>query len=392
MFRLPSNSMEGTRFEYGFNSDTLRQVIDYWLNEYKWSERQPYINKYPHYTTKIQGLDIHFVHIKPEKATKTVPLLLLHGWPGSFREFYPVLDILTSKTNNKIDIDFEIIVPSLPGYGWSSAASKPGLGYPQMAVVFRNLMRRLGYKNWYIQGGDWGSQIASMMGTFYPSEVAGIHLNLCTSMMRKTVITQWLMSFYPSLFLEERFIPRMYPLKKFFSWALRETGYFHIQATKPDTVGAGLADSPAGLAAYMLEKFWTASNTTSLNFPDKAVEDKFAYTDLLDNIMVYWITNTMTSAMRIYAESYIKENRDYDLHNVQTKSPTWFARFPFELNYPPDFMVRHRYPKLKGVTDFAQGGHFAAMENPKLLAEDIVLAVRKFEEENPIFLGKPKTA
>lgn len=259
LYRIASPTHEGIQFQYGFNSRTLRKVVDYWLKEYKWKERETYFNKYSHYMTHIQGLDIHFVHVKPENRTNSVPVLLLHGWPGSFREFYPLLDVFTDKIY-KSDVNFEFIVPSLPGYGWSTPAMKPGLDVSNMAVIFRELMQRLGHQHWYIQGGDWGSQIASLMGAMYPKEVAGLHLNLCFPRTRKTEIYHLLMSFWPSLFMEERFVKRLYPLDIYYSNYLLETGYFHIQATKPDTVGAGLADSPAGLAAYILEKFSTATN------------------------------------------------------------------------------------------------------------------------------------
>lgn len=247
-------------------------------------------------------------------------------------------------------------------------------------------MERLGHKHYYIQGGDWGSQIASYMGSLYPKEVAGLHLNLCISRMRKTTVYHFLMSIYPSYFMEERFSNRMYPVTTFLKNYTLETGYFHIQATKPDTVGAGLADSPAGLAAYILEKFSTATNNAYRDTKDGGLTEKFSYDDLIDNLMVYWLTNSMTSAMRLYAEYYAKHNRDIGIENVQTKVPTWCAKFPHDFGNYPDFLLKHRYPSLKGSSIFDECGHFAAMECPLLLANDVILAIKNFEKDVPIFL------
>lgn len=313
-------------------------------------------------------------------------VLLLHGWPGSFREFYPLLDALSSPDSSTPRLD--LIVPSLPGYAWSSAAVRPGLGVPQMAVILAGLMRRLGHERYYVQGGDWGSQIASAMAAMYPRHVAGLHLNLCLPRTRKTHIYHALASVWPAFFMEQRFADRLYPLSSFLSRMLLETGYFHIQATKPDTVGAALADSPAGLAAYVLEKFSTGTNPAYRHAPGGGLTNNFSYDDLLDNVMVYWLTNSMTSAMRLYAENYTPENRALDVENVRVRVPTWCARFPHDFGYYPDWMIRHRYPELRGASDFDRGGHFASMEVPLLLASDMLLAIRTFEKESPVFKRK----
>lgn len=240
--------LEDANFKYGFNSDALQKILHYWKNEYKWKEREAYLNKFPQFKTNIQGLDIHFLHVKPADSTiKTLPLLLLHGWPGSVREFYSLIEILNNPQNIKDNgIAFEIIAPSLPGYGFSTAASKQGLGTAEMAVIFKNLMERLGHKNWYAQGGDWGSIIATNMALLYPDNVKGIHLNMCGSMTPATMLKMILGSFWPSLLVDAEHEHKMYPLGKVFSFLLEESGYMHLQATKPDTVGTGLNDSPAG--------------------------------------------------------------------------------------------------------------------------------------------------
>lgn len=165
--------LEGTNFEYGFNSNHLKQVIKYWRDGYlsKWELRQTYLNKYPHFKTQIQGLDMHFIHVKPAKASgrPVLPILLLHGWPGSVVEFYSLIE----KLKGNEEYDFEIVAASLPGYGWSQASAKKDLGYVEIAVIMRNLMTRLGYQKFYIQGGDWGSIIGSSLATLFPENVIG---------------------------------------------------------------------------------------------------------------------------------------------------------------------------------------------------------------------------
>lgn len=168
--------LEGAAFQYGFNSDRLQGILKYWRTSYldKWSEREKFLNQFPQFKTQIQGLDIHFIHVKPKvpAGTKVLPLMLLHGWPGSVREFYEIIPKLTSKSNDK-DFVFEVVVPSLPGYGWSQAASKQGLSPSRIAYIMNSLMTRLGHKKYLLQGGDWGSLIANYMATYFQDNVLG---------------------------------------------------------------------------------------------------------------------------------------------------------------------------------------------------------------------------
>lgn len=377
LFRFGPSPLENVGFQYGFTSQALRNVVDYWLTKYKWEEREQYLNKYPHFKTEIQGIDLHYIHVKPASG-KGKPLLLLHGWPGSFIEFYPLIENF-QKSGLESDAQFEFIIPSLPGYAWSSASVRPGLNTAHMAVILAELMTRLGHEKFYVQGGDWGSQVASHLGLFFPKRVLGLHLNLCTSLSLRTNLAILVASIWPRLFMDEMFVQKMYPLSTHFSQRLLETGYFHIQATKPDTVGAGLTDSPAGLAAYILEKFSTGTNKTYRDRSDGGLLEKYSYETLLDNVMIYWITGSMTSAMRLYAEQYTKENRNMGLDSIQVLVPTWCARFPGELAYLPNWIIKHRYPNLVGATNMPRGGHFAALEETELLANDIRKAIEKFD-------------
>lgn len=216
----------------------MKEIVRYWATEYKWRDRETFLNQYSHFKTQIQGLQIHFIHVKPnvEAQVPVVPLLMLHGWPGSVREFYEIIPMLTTPQKNR-DFVFELIVPSLPGFGFSDAAKKPGCGTAQMAVIFSNLMKRLGYHSYFVQGGDWGSGIASSMATLYPNHVLGIHLNFCVAQTNVALFKVLLGSVAPFLVISPEQKGKMYPLYDHISTFVRESGYDHIQSTKPDTVG-----------------------------------------------------------------------------------------------------------------------------------------------------------
>ncbi|TGZ54250.1 Epoxide hydrolase [Temnothorax longispinosus] len=295
---------EDVAWNYGTNTDALRKFLDHWSNNYNFEERERYINQYSHFKTNIQGLDIHFIHVKPSttEGKRVLPLLIVHGWSGSIMEFYKIIPFLTSP-KPEYDFIFEVVAPSLPGFGFSSAATIPELSALHMSVVLKNLMLRLGHDKYYVQGGDWGASVIHAMSCLYPQHVLGMHSNLCL------VLNKW------------NFLKSALRLSSFLPWAktkkavgfdgfglLAETGYFHIQATKPDTVGVGLNDSPAGLAAYIIEKFSTGTNPSYKKRADGGFLEKFTYDELIDNLMIYWVSNSITTAMRIYAELFTKSN------------------------------------------------------------------------------------
>lgn len=183
------------------------------------------------------SLKIHFIHTKDQtvKTKNVIPLLLIHGWPGSVREFYELIPKLTAR--QKDDVSFVVVAPSLPGYGWSEGASIPDLGPTEMAIIFRNLMLKLGYQKFLVQGGDWGSLIGSTVATLFPENVIGYHSNACWVFTPAAQFKTWLGSYYPSLFVPEKYTELFYPQGQKFKYLLEESGYFHIQATKPDTIG-----------------------------------------------------------------------------------------------------------------------------------------------------------
>lgn len=231
--------LEGIEHEYGMNTKLLQEIVEYWQKEYNWKERQAFLNKFPQFTVSVQGLRIHYLHVKPENPDNlnVLPLLLLHGWPGSVCEFYKIIPLLTTPQPGR-NFVFEVIVPSLPGYGFSEAAVRPGLGGVQVAVLFKNLMKRLDFEKFYVQGGDWGAIIGTNMATIFPEHVIGFHTNFSvTSNTLWNIIKLAVCSYYPTLLVREDQVHKVYPLSTNFVNTLLETGYSHLQATKPDTVG-----------------------------------------------------------------------------------------------------------------------------------------------------------
>ncbi|CAG4955195.1 unnamed protein product [Colias eurytheme] len=294
--------LEGIAFEYGFNSKQLDSWLKYWAEEYPFSARERYINQYKHYMTNIQGFNIHFVRVTPEGAVR------------------------------------------------------PGFGADKMAVVMRNLMSRLGYKKYYVQGGDWGALITSIMSTFYPNEVLGHHTNSPFLLNPWTSMVKYCSSF---------------PLHA-------ESGYMHLQSTKPDTVGVALADSPAGLAAYILEKFSTWTNLEYRSQPDGGLTQRFTKEQLIDNVMVYWVSNCITTSMRLYYETFHKRYLELRLEQIPTQVPTFVTRAKNEIYHTSDIVLKKKYPNLLKVTDLEDGGHFLAMELPEVYAQDVLTAITTF--------------
>ncbi|XP_013165393.1 PREDICTED: juvenile hormone epoxide hydrolase-like [Papilio xuthus] len=372
--------LEGIAFQYGFNTKAIEPWLKFWAEEYPFKEREAFFNKFPHYKTNIQGLDIHFMRIKPQvpAGVDVVPLIILHGWPGSVREFYEAIPLLTQQQPG-YNFAFEVIAPSLPGFGFSDAPVRPGLSTTQMAVIFKNLMTRLGFKKFYIQGGDWGSTTGSAMATLYPEDVLGYHTNMAITQGKQGGFKTMLGAFFPSLVVESHLADRMYPLSDFFAYLMEEFGYFHIQATKPDTVGVALTDSPSGLLAYILEKYSTNTNRNHRKLPDGGLERRFTKTQLIDNLMVYWSTNRITTSIRLYAEDLSTKNRQLEIDDYTTPVPTWAFQAKYEGVYQPPSILKTKYINLLGTTVLEDGGHFLAFELPEIFVKDVFKAVDEFK-------------
>ncbi|XP_011345635.1 juvenile hormone epoxide hydrolase 1-like [Ooceraea biroi] len=375
--------LENTAWTYGTSTTYLENILEYWRTKYNWSQRQALLNKHPQYTTNIQGLDIHFYYVKPhvpsDRNVKVLPLLILHGWPGSVVEFQKIIPMLTTPRPDR-DFVFEVIAPSLPGFAFSQAPVRPGLGPVQISVIFKNLMLRLGFNKFYVQGGDWGSAIVTHLASLFSDNVLGLHMNLCADLSITNVFWRLLGSIFPWFIVDNEYYSRMYPLSYHLSRNIEESGYLHIQATKPDTIGTAVAASPVGLAAYILEKFSTGTNAEYRFRTDGGLLEKHSIDELLDNIMLYWITNSMTTSARIYAENFNKTNRESGLENLPVNVPSACAAFPHEILYHPENLLQSRYTNLIQYNYLPRGGHFAAMEEPALLADDIFEFVSKTED------------
>ncbi|XP_076299674.1 juvenile hormone epoxide hydrolase 1 [Lasioglossum baleicum] len=374
--------LEDAAWTYGMSTTHLNTILDYWKDKYNWTERQALLNKYPQFKTNIQGLDIHFYHVRPtnlpkNKNIKVLPLLMMHGWPGSIVEFQKIIPMLTTPSADR-DFVFELIMPSLPGYGFSEGAVRPGLSSAHVAVIFKNLMQRLKFDKFYVQGGDWGAHIAANMATLFPEKIIALHSNMCSLSTGSSLFWSIVGTYFPFLVnVDSEHYNKYYPLSTALSTLIEETGYFHLQATKPDTIGAALSSSPDGLAVYILEKFSTWTNKGYRRRNDGGLLEKHSLDELLDNIMVYWVTNSITTSMRLYAETLSSANRATKIEHHPIKVPTACAAFPNEILLVPESILKERYANIIQYHHMARGGHFAAFEEPELLANDIFTFIKK---------------
>lgn len=313
-------------------------------------------------------MNIHFIHAKPDgKDLKkpVIPILLIHGWPGSVREFYEFIPMLINSAN-KLDVTFEVIAPSLPGFGWSDPATRKGLSTTKMSIILRNLMLRLGHKKFLIQGGDWGSSLGSNIATLFPENVLGYHSNMCVFPSSKSMIKLFIASFYPSAFIPPQHEHFSFPVKDKLKFILANFGYFHLQATKPDTIGNALIGHPVGLAAYIGEKF--------SKFIDTIGRDA-----ILDNLMIYYLNNIFTTAGRIYAETMSVTELSLHMSDIPTDVPTACARFYVDINHFIDWQLTHKFKNLIQSSYYPIGGHFAAFEVPDILYHDFREFVKKLK-------------
>lgn len=327
---------DGVTGQGGLPLADLREIVRYWLEEFDWPERQRDLNTLPHFRTLAGGLRLHHVHVRCRLARAT-PLLLLHGWPGSFLEFLPLVARLRS--------DFHLVIPSLPGYGFSDLPVTAGMSNARVAELLAELMAELGYQRFAVQGGDWGAGIATWLALKFPDRVMGIHLNYIPGSYAPFV--DGAVSAEEEAFLQQRA-----------RWSAEAGAYGHVQSTRPLTLGYGLSDSPAGLAAWIVEKFreWADPGST------------LVLSDVLTNVTLYWVTNTIASSMRLYLES---SRTPLALQaGQQVPVPCGIARFPHEMPFPPRSWIERGYDVVRW-TSMPAGGHFAALEQPDLLARDV---------------------
>ncbi|XP_026761182.2 juvenile hormone epoxide hydrolase-like [Galleria mellonella] len=371
-------SLKDAAWTYGINSEAFSQFFSNWIFQYKPEERVKFLNQFDQFKTNIQGLDIHFIHVKPKvkKGVKVLPLLLLHGWPSSVREFYEAIPLLTT-VRPGYDFVFEVIAPNLPGFVYSQGPVRPGLSPTKISIVIRNLMQRLGFKKYYIQGGDFGHSVGSGIATLFPNEVLGIHTNFPANFANKAYLAWILGAIWPTL-VEKEYTDRLYPLAKKVEFFLEEFGYLHLQATKPDTIGIALQDSPPGLAAYILDRFMIFTDVNNKYTEDGGLSKHYNHTKLLDNIMLYWASGCITTSVRLYKESVGNSEFEQVIAKIPTPVPTWALRLKHEIVFHPEFILKWKYPNFVGATTLDYGGHFAALELPEEFADDIFKAVKSF--------------
>lgn len=330
----------------------VKEVCAYWASKYDWRERERRLNRFPQFKTKLDGLDIHFIHVKSPVADAT-PLVLTHGWPGSVVEFQKVIAPLSDPVahGGKAEDAFHVVCPSLPGYGFSQKPAKTGWGVGRIADAWDELMKRLGYGRYIAQGGDWGSMVTSCIGSQHPESCLGIHLNMAIAPPTEA-------SMKDLSELEQKALAGMDHYGK---W---DSGYSKQQSTRPQTLGYGLVDSPVGQAAWILEKFW--SWTDCNGHPENALTRD----ELLDNVMLYWLPATGASSARLYWESFNSVPMD------PIRIPVGVSVFPYEIFKASRRWCEARYERLVHHNVLSKGGHFAAFEQPELFVDEVRAAAR----------------
>ena len=326
----------------------IKDVCRYWAEEYDWRQREARLNRFAQFTTEIDGLGIHFLHVR-SRHPEAMPLIITHGWPGSVVEFHKVIEPLTDPTahgGNAADA-FHVVCPSLPGFGFSAKPTTTGWGVDRIASSWAVLMDRLGYSRYGAQGGDWGSAVTTALGAQDGEHCAGIHITLAMS-ARPNVEGQ------PTP--EEA--RALEGIKYYADW---DSGYSKQQSTRPQTLGYALTDSPSGQAAWILEKFWAWTDC------DGHPENILGRDELLDNVMLYWVSATAASSARLYWESFGPKRRTPRKVTV----PTGVAVFPKEIVTPVRKWMEANYTDIRHWREMPKGGHFAAFEQPDLFVPEV---------------------
>ncbi|MDA9860856.1 epoxide hydrolase [Candidatus Pelagibacter sp.] len=339
-------------WKYGSNLEYMKEISSYWVKDFDWRKHEAEINKFSNFKSVVDDIEIHFIHEKGSGSNPT-PLLLMHGWPGSVVEFLHIIEKLThpEKFGGNIEDAFDVIVPSLPGFGFSDRPSKP-IGPRKMAAIFNKLMiENLEYKNYLAQGGDWGATIANWIGYDHSNFCKAIHIN-CLTMRHPDG---------PQSKQEEEW------QKRFDKDQIMQDGYRTQQATKPQTLSYGMMDSPVGIAAWIIEKMYSWSD-----LKDGDIESAYSKDTLLANIMVYIVSKTFNTASWIYYGRREEGGRFFPNDFKKIEIPTAAAIFPSEMSeWPPKSYVDRLF-NITQWTEMPRGGHFAALEEPELFVNDLV--------------------
>jgi len=315
-----------------------RELAQYWATEYDWRARESALNRFDHYTTEIDGLEIHFIHQRSRRSD-AFPLVITHGWPGSIVEFHKVIEPLTK-------MGFHVVCPSLPGFGFSGKPANTGWGVEKIATAWDTLMGRLGYARYGAQGGDWGAAVTTQLGRA-GGRCVGIHLNMPVG--------------FPPADMGHPTDEEQQALDSLAYYQRWDSGYSTQQATRPQTLGYGLVDSPVGQMAWIVEKFWSWMDC------DGHPENVLTRDELLDNVMLYWMTASAASSARLYWESFFSI---FGGESERVEIPTGIAAFPKELIKAPRSWCEPNY-SITHWTAMPRGGHFAAFEQPELFVDDV---------------------
>ena len=349
-------------WQQGTENAWLRELVAYWADQFDWRAAERALNRQPQFIADVGGQRVHFVH-RRGVGPRPYPLVITHGWPGSFAELHALLDRPCDPAAFGEDAEqaFDVVAPSLPGFAFSPAAALPGASAWQVADLWASLMRALGYKRFGAQGGDLGAGVSVALASRHGSAVDGIHLNFLPTSYEPAVDA----ASAPLTPAEQDY------LREKAEWAAAEGGYAHMHSTKPQTLAAALNDSPAGLAAWISEKFRAWSDC------DGVIERRFTKDTLLTNLSLYWFTGCIGSSVQMYWENRLQPLR---FAASQRVSPAVaFARFPREINHPPRSWLERVF-NVAQWTDMPRGGHFAAMEEPDLLAADIRRFFRRLRQ------------
>lgn len=339
------DQLPGTTWEYGADISKVRELATYWQKEYDWRAQEVKINRFDQFTTEIDGQTIYFIHERSPRRD-AIPLMLIHGWPGSILEFFSVIDPLTHPKDSS-NPAFDVVVPSLPGFGFPGPTTSRGWDPRRMAKAFIVLMDRLGYSRYGIQGGDWGSEVAQQMARQAPNRVIGLHLNLINVPPPSPDAMK-------ELTAEER--------QRYTAWwDKKRSTFFNLQSSEPQTIAYALTDSPAGWLAWLAMKFQDLTDNDG-DFLHTVDRDTF-----LSDVTLYWVTGTVGSSMRIYREHQLCD-RDEALPPMKT--PVAYAVFPKEVVASPERWIDRTY-HVEQRTEMPRGGHFAALEQPELMVQDI---------------------
>ena len=337
----------GDAWSQGVPLERAKALVHYWRREYDWRRCEAMLNRFGQYRTRVDGVGIHFLHVRSPHAG-ALPLIMTHGWPGSVIEFHKVIGPLTEpeKYGGSAADAFHVVVPSLPGYGFSDKPVAPGWTIGRIASAWSVLMARLGYERYVAQGGDWGAAVTTALAMLQPAGLAGVHMNIVSARPR-------------NLPREEATPEERRAIAAIERYQRRENGYAMMQATKPQTLGYGLADSPAGQAMWIYEKFqcWTDC--------DGEPENVLTRDEMLDDITLYWLTNSATSSARLYWESFFQASP------VQTDLPAGFSIFPKELFLSPRHWAAKPFTNIVYWNEAERGGHFAALEQPAIFVREL---------------------